>query len=95
LLIGRLKILVAIHTFSHFIKGKNVTIWCDSQVSVSILNSGRGRDQILHSIARNILITQAGLDCDLQFSHIRGKFNIVADLLSRYHSVINPVSALF
>jgi hypothetical protein len=87
--------LVAIRTFSQFIKSKNVTIWCDSQVSVSILNSGRGRDQILQSIARNIWLTQAGLDCNLQFSHIKGKFNVVADLLSRWHSSHNPTSSLF
>jgi hypothetical protein len=90
-----INILVAIRTFSQFIKGKNVTIWCDSQVSVSILNSGRGRDQNLQSIARNIWLIQAGLDCDIQFSHISGKFNIDADLLSRWHSYINPVYALF
>jgi hypothetical protein len=90
-----INILVAIRTFSHFIKGKNVTIWCDSQVSVSILNSGRGRDEILQSIACNIWLTQAGLDCNLQFSHIKGKFNIVADLLSRWYSAYNPVSSLF
>jgi hypothetical protein len=89
-----INILVAIRTFSQFIKGKNVTIWCDSQVSVSILNSGRGRDKNLQSIARNIWLIQAGLDIDVQFSHIRGKFNIVADLLSRWHSHVNPVSSL-
>jgi hypothetical protein len=62
---------------------------------VAILHSGRGRDHILHSIAHNIYLLQVALDCDVEFSHIPGRLNTVADLLSRWESTPSPTAALF
>jgi hypothetical protein len=90
-----INILVALRTFSHLISGNYVTIWCDNKVATSILNSGRGVDPILNSIARNISLFQASCDCDIQFAHIRAKNNIVADMLSRWGAYSNPHSQLF
>jgi hypothetical protein len=64
-------------------------------VAVNILNSGRGRDPILHYIARNLWLLEAALDCDIVFSHVRGIHNSTADLLSRWHVTNNPISKLF
>jgi hypothetical protein len=90
-----INILVALRTFSKFIQGSHVTIWCDNQTAVSSLNLGRGADPVLHSISRNLWLIQAGSDCSLQFSHIKGKLNVTADILSRWHSLKNPVASLF
>jgi hypothetical protein len=90
-----INILVALRTFSSFIQGKNITIFCDNQVATNILNSGRGVDPILNTISRNIWLFQAGWDCDLQFAHIKGELNSVADMLSRWDSYSNPHSKLF
>jgi hypothetical protein len=60
-----INVLVAIRTFSHFIKQKSVTIWCDNLVAVNILNSGRGRDPIAYNIARNLWLLETALDCDI------------------------------
>jgi hypothetical protein len=90
-----INILVALRTFSKFIQGKNVTIWCDNQTAVNSLTSGRGADPVLHSIARNLWLIQAGSDCILNFSHIKGKLNVTADILSRFHTIKNPVASLF
>jgi hypothetical protein len=90
-----INILVALRTFSKFIQGNHVTIWCDNQTAVSSLSLGRGADPVLHSISRNLWLIQAGSDCLIQFSHIKGKLNVTADILSRWHSLSNPVSALF
>jgi hypothetical protein len=76
-----INILVALRTFSKFIQGKNVTIWCDNQVATNILNSGRGVDPILNTISRNIWLFQAGGDCDIKFVHIKGKYNTVLGYL--------------
>jgi hypothetical protein len=73
----------------------NVTVWCDNTVAVSILNSGRGTDPILQSIACNIWLFQASVDCNLSFSHVKGKLNNIADLLSRWSLASNPVAKLY
>jgi hypothetical protein len=88
-------ILVALRTFSNFIRGKNVTIWCDNQVAINILNSGRGVDPILQTISRNVWLFSSQWDCDIQFTHIKGKNNIIADMLSRWDSYFNPHAHLF
>jgi hypothetical protein len=90
-----INILVALRTFSNFIQGKNVTIWCDNQVAINILNSGRGVDPILQNISRNIWLFSSQWDCDIQFTHIKGENNIIADMLSRWESYLNPHSHLF
>jgi hypothetical protein len=90
-----INILVALRTFSKFIQGNHVTIYCDNQTAVHSLTSGRGADPVLHSISRNLWLIQAGSDCLLKFSHIKGKLNVTADILSRWHSITNPVASLF
>jgi hypothetical protein len=56
---------------------------------------GRGVDPILQSIFRNLWVIGAMLDCDMEFAHVRGVDNKVADLLSRWEGVVNPVAKLF
>jgi hypothetical protein len=62
---------------------------------VAILHFGHGRDPILHSIARNITILQAALDCDVEFSHIPGRLNTVTEILSCWESIPSPTATLF
>jgi hypothetical protein len=78
-----INIYVALQVFSPYLRGQALTVWSDSQVSVHVLHPGRGSDPVLHSIARNIWLLQAVLDFDLEFRHIPGRHNTVADLLSR------------
>jgi hypothetical protein len=84
-----INILVALHVFSSFIKG---VIWCDNRAAVSLFSSGRGVDPLLHSIARNLWLEQAVLDCELVFQHIIGADNNTADLLSTWFSDPNPTA---
>jgi hypothetical protein len=90
-----INILVALRTFSQHIKGRKIIIWCDNKVAVSVLGSGRGVDPVLQAISRNLWVMGAQLDCDIEFAHIRGVDNKVADLLSRWDSSINPMASLF
>jgi hypothetical protein len=90
-----INILVAVRTFAGFISGSIVNVWCDNQAAVNLLTSGRRRDPILHSIARNLWLAAAALDCELHFTHIRGTHNKAADLLSRWHNQANPTASLF
>jgi hypothetical protein len=89
-----INIFLALQVFASHIAGQRVTVWSDSLVAVSVLQAGRGADPVLHTIARNIWLLQATLDCDLQVSHIPGRLNGVADLLSRWSSAPHPDSSL-
>jgi hypothetical protein len=90
-----INIFISLQVFAAHVRGRGVRIWCDSQVAVAILHSGRGMDPILHAIARNIWLLQAALDCDLDFAHIPGRLNRVADLLSRWDTTSNATSLLY
>jgi hypothetical protein len=90
-----INIFVALQVFSHLLQGQLVTIWCDSRVAVSVLQAGRCQDPILHAIARNIWLWLSSIDCEVEFRHISGKLNQVADLLSRWSSSRQPLAALF
>jgi hypothetical protein len=64
-------------------------------VTVSILTSARGYDPILQSVARNMWLFEASIDCSIQFKHISRGSSGIADLLSRWSTRSNPVAKLF
>ena len=66
--------------------GKNarIQIHCDNMAVVQVLTSGGSRDSILATCARNIWLLSAMFNMTVNFSHIAGVQNTVADLLSRW-----------
>ena len=68
---------------SHWTK-KRVQNFCDNMAVVDVLNTGRARDPILATCARNLWLIAAIFNIDFIFSHIPGVENSVADLLSRW-----------
>ena len=79
-----LNILVAIRTWGISWQGKNIRIHCDNQAVVSVLTTGKTRDNVLAAIARNILVETTAYDICLPTVHISGKINEIADNLSRF-----------
>ena len=77
-------ILLAVRLFQAQWSGRRVLIRCDNEAVVSVLRSGKARDPYLGACARNIWYVSALADMDLQYAHIRGLDNGVADLLSRW-----------
>ena len=75
-------ILLAVRLFQVQWSGRKVLVRCDNDAVVSVLRSGRTRDPYLGACARNIWYVSALADIDLQYTHIRGVDNGVADLLS-------------
>ena len=63
-----------------------MAIACDNLAVVQVLNSGKTRDLTLAAIARNIQFQVATMNINLKVIHIPGKFNVIADLLSRWGS---------
>ena len=79
-----INILLALRLWAPELSGRRLCLHCDNMAVVSILNSGRGQDSVLLSIARNVWLIAAKHDIDLTVQHIPGKHNVTADLLSRW-----------
>jgi hypothetical protein len=88
-------ILVSLRVWAKFIRGKFVAVWCYNAGSVSICTTARGRDSVLNAIVRNIWLLQAQYDVDIQYHHIRGSDNMVADLLLRWDTTSGAVAKLY
>ena len=80
-----LNILVAIQTWGSQWTGKAVSIACDNQAVVMVLNSLKTRDLTLAAIAQNIFMEAAQYDIFLKTVHIMGVHNDIADSLSRWN----------
>ena len=78
------KILLAVRLFQAHWASRKVLIKCDNEAVVSVLRSGKTKDPYLGACARNIWYVCVLADIDVQYVHIRGLDNRVADLLSRW-----------
>ena len=87
-------ILVATKMFCHQWSKKSVQIFCDNSAVVWVLQSGRTKDPYLAACARNGWLWAGIFDINFVFSHIRGKSNCIADLLSRWSYTSDNYAAL-
>ena len=88
-----LNILVALKAWGSQWLHKRISIACDNEAVVYVLNSGKTRDLTLVAIARNIQLL-ATYNIEIVVTHILGKHNIVADLLSRWSTMNQPMNKL-
>ena len=87
-------ILVALRLFAPFWSRKRILIRCDNQAVVSVLNMGKTRDPFLAACARNVWLITAQADIEVIYTHIKGRNNVVADLLSRWQNTIQQQKML-
>jgi hypothetical protein len=90
-----INVLFALRTWAKLFQHRIIRIHCDNKAAVSIFNTSRGTDCTLQAIARNIWLLAATYDMRLHFEHIPGQYNCVADLLSRWQVIHNPVAKLY
>ena len=64
-------------------RGTCVRIFCDNLASVSVFQSGRGKNPVILHAARALWMVQAVYQVHIIFSHIPGSHNDLADTLSR------------
>ena len=74
-----LNILLALRIWKDQWANSRISVACDNQAVVQVLNSGKTRDLTLAAIARNIQFQAATRDIDLRVTHIPGKSNIITD----------------
>ena len=88
-------ILLAVRLFQPHWAGRKVLVKCDNEAVVTVLRSGKTRDPYLGACARNIWHVCALADIDIQYVHVRGLDNKVADLLSRWTGTQNNFTELY
>ena len=89
-----INIILALRLFAQFWTGSRVLIKCDNDAVVKVLSAGKARDPYLGACARNVWYIAALADIDLQYVHVLGKNNVVADLLSRWQNTVANVNQL-
>ena len=89
-----LNILVALRAWGSHWLHKRISIACDNEAVVYVLNSGKTKDLTLAAIARNIQLLLATYNIEIIVRHIPRKNNVVADLLSRWATISQPMVRL-
>ena len=89
-----LNIVVAAKIWASHWANKRIRIFSDNMAVVQVLTTGKASDQVLATCAQNIWLIAALNNIQFQFSHIPGKNNVLADLLSRWNYITNPMSRL-
>ena len=79
-----INITVALKLWGSDWSHQTVIFKIDNMAVVSICNTGYTRDQYLASMIRNIWLLTSEYDICLQVTHIAGKQNIIAEMLSRW-----------
>lgn len=77
---------VALHSFvDQSWAGSHIRVLCDNLPSVTIMQTGKGRNKVILEVARAIWMLQAKFNIDISYDHIKGELNTLADALSRAH----------
>ena len=76
-------ILVGLRLWHANFRSRRIQLFCDNQVSVGLINSGKGRDPILLKILREILFLCSTNGIQIRAVHLPGLENRRADKLSR------------
>ena len=79
-----INVLVALKLWAHLWADRRMKLYCDNQAVVHVLSTGNTRDPVLGACARNIWLLTAMYNVSIDFTHIAGVQNSVADLLSRW-----------
>ena len=89
-----LNVIVALKVWAKNWANQRITLYCDNLAVVEVLNSGKTRDAFLGACARNAWLIMSTFNIHIHTVHIPGKMNYVADLLSRWHLICQPIDKL-
>ena len=79
-------IFVALKIWGQYWANSSILIYCDNEAVVQVANSFKTRDMFLAMCIRNIWLLLAQNNIKMKVAHIPGKHNVVADILSRWHT---------
>ena len=81
-----LSIVVALKLWGPRWTGLRLTVRCDNEAAVTVLNTGRCRSSFMNSCLREICYFSARYEFEIRPVHVPGVSNQFADLLSRWGS---------
>ena len=76
-----LNIIVASKIWAGHWRNKKIQVHSDNMAVVHVLNTGRTRDPILATCARNVWLIAATYNIDFIFTHIAGQIYLVVILI--------------
>jgi hypothetical protein len=79
-----LSLVVAIRLWAGNLKGKMLTVLCDNEATVWVINTGKTRDTFMQRCLRELCYISATNDIQLFAKHIPGVDNRIPDMLSRW-----------
>ena len=89
-----LNVVVALKVWASVWADKIIDIKCNNLAVVEVLTSGKTKETFLATCARNVWLICAIFNIQLRVWHIPGKSNHIADLLSRWSIVKEPLHKL-
>ncbi len=79
-----LAIIVSCKIWGHRWQGRRIVIHCNNMVSVTLMNTGRTKDQCLQSCLKELAFIAGRYEFGIPGVHIAGLCNRVPDILSRW-----------
>ena len=79
-----LAIIVAVRIWKDKLENRNVLAFCDNEVSVEVVNSGRACNRFAQSCLRELCYLNATNNAVIKLIHLPGSENRIADCLSRW-----------
>ena len=80
-----LTIIIALKLWWRRWKGLRLTVRCDNEVAVTVLNTGWCRNQFLNSCLHEICYLSASFEFEVHAIHLPGGENFTADTISHWH----------
>ena len=79
--------IVAVKLWSDNIQNKNVLTYCDNEVSVEVVNTGRARNQFAQACLWELCHVAAEVNAMIELVHISGDLNRISDCLLRWKDI--------
>ena len=76
-------VIIALKLWGRQLQGTKMTILCDNEATVAVVNTGRSKEAFLQQCAREIAFIACTNQFEIRAIHIRGRDNRLPDLLSR------------
>ena len=77
-------IIIAVKIWKDDITGQRFVMGCDNQAVVTIVNTGRSRDELLQTLLRELVYVVASSQAEIVMRYVPSGQNLIPDLLSRW-----------
>ena len=76
-------VVLALHLWSHLLRGKCLTVHSDNMAVVHIINNCTSKNSIMMKLVRKLVLFSMSNDIFIRATHIVGSTNLTSDFLSR------------